>query len=170
VGTTTICQDDRKIALRYGDITLVDTRRPYIACYTEVWNRLFFKIPFQALDSRLHIGTELTARVLSPKHDLGRLTSGYVQMLPQTTEALTLTAKEQLAEQLLDLVALTLAAQTDNKAREIAGANAIALLRLPYQLIPTDGSLTARSGAHSGNHAASTDLAQSKQGRARLFL
>ena len=59
-----------------------------------------------------------------------RLTSEFIRMIPERLGDLTPTARSQIGEQVLDLVALALATERGEDRPALSSARAIALLRL----------------------------------------
>lgn len=110
-GTSTIRQDGREAVLQPGDFALIDTQRPYSAHPGEA-QELVLKIPHRALKARLPASSDLTARTVRHAAGIGGLVSGYLSMLPNHIDALRPAGKIQVGEQVLDQIALALAADT----------------------------------------------------------
>jgi AraC-like DNA-binding protein len=130
-GSATVMQDGREAALRPGDFALLDAQRPYTSHYSEKWRRLFIKIPHRALKARLAPTSQLTARAVRHGSGVGGILSDYVRLLPPRIDSLQTVERECIGEQLLDLIALALAAQRGiDETPSLSSARAAALLQL----------------------------------------
>ncbi|MGZ5890000.1 MAG: AraC-like ligand-binding domain-containing protein [Hyphomicrobium sp.] len=130
-GTSTIRQDGREAVLQPGDFALIDTQRPYSAHQGKAQDQeLVLKIPHRALKARLQASSDLTARTVRHAAGIGGLVSGYLSMLPNHIGALQPAAKIQVAEQVLDQIALALAADTGEDRPALSSGRAVALLHV----------------------------------------
>jgi len=130
-GSATLMQDGREAVLQPGDFALLDAQRPYTSRYSEKWRRLFIKIPHRALKARLAPTSQLTARAVRHGNGVGGILSDYVRLLPPRIGKLQTVDRERIGEQLLDLIALALAAQRgSDDAPSLSSARAVALLQL----------------------------------------
>jgi AraC family transcriptional regulator, positive regulator of tynA and feaB len=128
-GTSTIRQDGREAVLRPGDFALIDTQRPYSAHPGEA-QELVLKIPHRALKARLPASSDLTARTVRHAAGIGGLVSGYLSMLPSHIDALQSAGKIQVGEQVLDQIALALAADAGEERPALSSGRAVALLHV----------------------------------------
>jgi AraC-like DNA-binding protein len=128
-GSATLCQDGRETVLHPGDFALLDAQRPYVCRYPHR-KQITIKIPHRALKARLAASSELTAHAVRQSDSVGGLASAYISMLPSRIGALQQCAKEQIAEHVLDLIALSLAAVAGKDKPALSSGRALALLRL----------------------------------------
>ncbi len=128
-GSATICQDGRETVIYPGDFALLDAQRPYVCRYPHR-KQITIKIPHRSLKARLASSSELTAHAVRHDDSLGGLTSGYISMIPARIDALHPAAKAQIAEHVLDLIALALATATGRDKPALSSARALALLQL----------------------------------------
>jgi AraC family transcriptional regulator, positive regulator of tynA and feaB len=129
-GSATLIQDGREANVTPGDFVLLDAQRPFTSHYSHRWRRLFIKIPHRSLNARLAASSELTARPVRGSIGVGGLTSGFIRMIPDRVGVLQPAAKTQIAEQVLDLIALALASETGKDKPALSSGRAIALLQL----------------------------------------
>jgi AraC-like DNA-binding protein len=129
-GSATLSQDGREAVITPGDFTLLDAQRPFTWRYTAHWKQVIIKIPHRALKTRLATSSDLTAYAVRHNSGVGGLASGYISMLPKHIGALQPTAKPLVAEHVLDLAALALAADTGKDTPALSSARAVALLHL----------------------------------------
>jgi AraC-like DNA-binding protein len=128
-GATTIRQDGREAVMRPGDFALIDAQRPYSA-HPGKAQEIVLKIPHRALKARLPASSDLTARPVRHAAVISGLVSGYLSMLPNHIDALQPAAKIQVAEQVLDQIALALAADTGEDRPALSSGRAVALLHV----------------------------------------
>jgi AraC-like DNA-binding protein len=129
-GGATLSQDGREAVIEPGDFVLLDAQRPYSCRYTTNWRQIIIKIPHRSLNARLAASSELTACPVRSSTAVGGLTSGFIRMIPERVEVLQPVAKTQIAEHVLDLAALALAAETAKDKPALSSGRAIALLQL----------------------------------------
>ena len=80
-GVGHVVQDGRKVELRIGDYTLVDTTRPYILSFYSDFKQLCIKIPRLSLHSRMYNPDRITAVKPAPANGLAQLGLNYIQAL-----------------------------------------------------------------------------------------
>jgi AraC-like DNA-binding protein len=150
-GRATVSQDGNEVVAGTGDMMLIDTRRPYAARYAGSWKRLFFKVPVAAIDSRLKLGHAIEPRLVSSRQGLGRLTTDFILKISSRVRELQRHSKEQLSDQVVDLLALLLAQQSNTRVKALASADNIALLYLRAAIDSrlTDPALDAATAAGS---------------------
>ena len=129
-GSVTVFQDGREAELLPGDFALIDSQRPYTSYYSSNWRQLFIKIPHRALKARLTPSSQLTARTIQHSNGLGGLVSEYIRLLPTRIASLEPVEQARIAEQVLDLAALSLSAEGGVDKPALSSARAVALLRL----------------------------------------
>jgi AraC family transcriptional activator of tynA and feaB len=129
-GTATFSQDGRETTILPGDFALLDAQRPYSCNYPRDWKQIIFKIPHRALKARLAASSELTAHAVRHGDSVGGLASGYMLMIPERIDALQPAARSQIAEHVLDLIALSLATAAGKDKPAVSSGRALALLQL----------------------------------------
>jgi hypothetical protein len=110
-GTSIMSQDGREAAMRPGDFMVIDAQRTSTNLFPAAYGLLIVKIPHRAMKARLASSSQLTACTISGATGIGGLTSEFIRMIPERIDDLTPTARAQIGEQVLDLVALALAAE-----------------------------------------------------------
>ncbi len=133
-GSATLIQDGREATLEPGDFALLDAQRPFFTHYSAKWRRLFIKIPHRSLKARLAPSSQLTAHPVRHVSGIGGLTADFIRMIPDRIDQLRAREKAQIGEQLLDLVALALAAECGKDRPALSSARATALLRLRTEI------------------------------------
>jgi AraC-like DNA-binding protein len=123
-------QDGREAIIHPGDFTLLDAQRPFTCRYPSQWKQIILKIPHRSLKVRLTSSSELTARAVRNNDGVGGLASGYLAMIPDRVNALQPGVRNQIAEHLLDLAALALAAGTGKDRPPLSSGRALVLLHL----------------------------------------
>ncbi|MBC7831105.1 MAG: helix-turn-helix domain-containing protein, partial [Hyphomicrobium sp.] len=129
-GTSIMSQDGRDGAMEPGDFMLMDAQRSSTNFFPGPYALLIIKIPHRAMKARVASSSQLTACTMSGATGIGSLTSEFVRMIPKRLDHLTPTVRAQIGEQVLDLVALALAAERGEDRPALSSARAIALLRL----------------------------------------
>ncbi len=129
-GTSIMSQDGRDGAISPGDFMLFDAQRTCTNFFPGPYGLLIIKIPHRAMKARVASSSQLTASPMSGATGIGALTSEFIRMIPGRLDELTPTARAQVGEQVLDLVALTLAAERGEDRPALSSARAIALLQL----------------------------------------
>jgi AraC family transcriptional activator of tynA and feaB len=129
-GNGALSQDGRDAAVGPGDFALLDAQRPNIARFAEAYKQIVLKIPHRALKARMPPSSQLTARTVQHTDGLGGLVSEYIRLLPSRIAMLQPMERARIAEQVLDLVALSLAAEGGKDRPALSSVRAVALLRL----------------------------------------
>ena len=133
-GTSIMSQDGRDAAMRPGDFMLMDAQRTSTNLFPAPYGLLIIKVPHRAMKARLASSSQLTACTISGATGIGGLTSEFIRMIPKRIDDLTPTARAQIGEQVLDLVAIALAEQGARDRPALSSARATALLRLRMEI------------------------------------
>ncbi len=152
-GSSALEQDGREARLGPGDFALYDTRRPYRLKVNAGTAQLVLKIPRKALEARLGHTAGYTAKGIAAGKPLGGLASGFLRGLPSRAGALQPWCQAKLAEQALDLVALSCAhdLRPGNALLSAAGAAALLNLKAAIESSLFDPALTpSRAAAAAG--------------------
>jgi AraC-like DNA-binding protein len=129
-GTSIMTQDGRDGAMRPGEFIILDAQRTCTNFFPGPYSLLVVKIPHRAMKARVASSSQLTACTISGATGIGALTSEFIRMIPERLDALTSTARAQIGEQVLDLVALSLASYSTAEKPSLSSARAVALLQL----------------------------------------
>ncbi len=129
-GVLTLEQHGREVVLDSGDVTLLDPAVPYQGRFSEGSNLLVLKAPRRALEARVGRTRDMVARVIKPSQGEGSLTSSFLAMLPTHTGRMRPAAEGIVRENVLDLVAVSLAQQTEIMSPKISSAHSLALMSL----------------------------------------
>jgi AraC-like DNA-binding protein len=105
-GRSTMSQDGRDHSIGKGMLYLQDVGRPLDVEFRSQSTTIFVSIPRKALHAR--VGPGVTSGVVSPNHPIAGLTAEFILMLNERAGLLDDRLKPRLAEQALDLIALTL--------------------------------------------------------------
>jgi AraC family transcriptional regulator, positive regulator of tynA and feaB len=146
-GLLTLGQASREVKLGEGDIALLDPRLPYTARYLGDSHTLLASLPRRALEARIGATRDLTAaRIAEPE---GGLLSSVLAMLPFHSERLSTTVSAVFAENVLDLVAVSVARMAAGRRPKISSARSVALMniRVAIETRLTDPSLDAEAVA-----------------------
>ena len=96
-GRSTHRQGDRETVIKEGEFFLADLRRPSTG-YLETRG---------SIEARVGPTGKLVSRTIGSQNAVASLTFGFLSMLPERTDTLDANAAPKIAEQALDLVALT---------------------------------------------------------------
>jgi AraC-like DNA-binding protein len=129
-GSAILIQDGREARLGPGDFALYDTQRSYALDVHAGTRQLVLKIPRKALEARLGCTALHTARGISAVKPMGGLASGFLMSLPSRTGALDPDCERRVAEQALDLVALSCAQEARDAKALYSSAGTYTLLNL----------------------------------------
>jgi len=129
-GVLALEQDNREVVLESGDFTLLDPRVPYAGKFAEGSRLLVLKFPRRLLEARVGKTQLMTARCMKPSEAENSLTSAFLAMLPRHTGRLGQAAEEIAKDQVLDLVAVSLAKGMEGSGPRISSARSLALVRL----------------------------------------
>jgi AraC-like DNA-binding protein len=173
-GRLALEQHGREVLLGPGDITLLDPRAPYAGRFFIGSRLLVLKVPRALLEARLGETREITARAVVPSAAVSRLTSAFLATLPAHVTGLDPTAEAMVENQVLDLVALTLAT-TQVQTRRVSSARSLVAMRLRAVIERrlTDPSLNAgfvAAGAGVSVRYANAVLADEGTSIGRLIL
>ncbi|MBK3800709.1 helix-turn-helix domain-containing protein [Azospirillum brasilense] len=108
-GRLALEQDSREVVLQAGDITLLDPRLPYTGRFSKGSKLLVLKIARSMLEARVGKAREMVARPITLLEGENSLTSAYLAMLPMHAGRLSPATEEIVMNQVLDLVAVSLA-------------------------------------------------------------
>ena len=129
-GQLMIEQNGREVVLQAGDVTLLDPLLPYVGKFCSCSNLLVLKVPRRALEARVGKTWEMLVRVIKPTEAEGGLTSAFLAALPAYTDRMGAAAKEVVAEQVLDLIALSLTNVVGADRPKLSSAHAVALMKV----------------------------------------
>jgi AraC-like DNA-binding protein len=129
-GDGAMTQAGRDAAVGPGEFVLLDAQRPNTVRYTGAYEQIVLKIPHRALKARLPPSSQLTARTVQQTDGLASLVSEYIRLLPSRIAMLQPMEKAHIAEHVLDLIALSLAAEGGKDSPALSSPRAVALLRL----------------------------------------
>jgi AraC family transcriptional regulator, positive regulator of tynA and feaB len=130
VGQFALEQDGRDAVLEPGDIALVDPRRPYSVVFPKPAEFLVLKVPRRPLEARIGSTREITARRMQPSEPRNSLMSALVALLPAHAGRLDPKAQEIVANQVLDLVAISLERQAEGGGPQVSSARSLVRMNL----------------------------------------
>jgi AraC-like DNA-binding protein len=128
-GKISVLQDGREAIVEGPGLYLVDPVRPFDLILRERCTHVIAKIPRALLEARIGLTGDLTGRSFAVSDGIGALALGMMKLLPAHAETLDDTSGLKVAEQLMDLAALTLNANRENLAT-LSSPRTVALLRL----------------------------------------
>ena len=128
-GSLLLEQESRQVALRPGDVTLIDPALPYVGNFSGNSKLLVLKVPRCGLESRMGNTREMVTRRIGTRRGVDNFTSSHLERLPEDTDGISQTAEQMIATQTLDLISLSFAQFTQERPR-ISSARTLALLRL----------------------------------------
>lgn len=128
-GTLLLEQDYFKAALESGDMAMLDPRLPYSARFSAGSSLLVVKVPRRRLEARVGRTEGMIARRMRPEGGENGLLSDFLALLPSHAERLDLTAA-MVAEQALDLLAVSLAKASGSEEPRVSSARLLVLIRL----------------------------------------
>ena len=129
-GSVVLEQDCREVILCSGDIALIDPRLPYGAKFSAGSRLLLLKFPRRLLEARIGGTQEMTACSIKPSAAEVGLTSAFLGALPAYAGELDPTAADVVQEQVIALIALSLAKALGPSPSRISAAKSIALLKV----------------------------------------
>ncbi len=130
VGQHLIEQAGHEVLLETGDMILVDPRQPASAKYPRGSTPLLLKVPRRALEARLGKTQQVVGVPIKPSRPEHALTSGFLEMLPTHTDILDPTTADVVRDQVLDLIAVSLAKAMDGRTPRVSSARALVLLNV----------------------------------------
>jgi AraC family transcriptional regulator, positive regulator of tynA and feaB len=142
-------QASREVKLGAGDVALLDPRLPYTARYLGDSHTLLASLPRRALEARIGATRDLTAVGIAVSGPEGGLLSSVLAMLPFYSEGLSATVSAVFGENVLDLIAVSVARLTAGRGPRISSARSVALMniRVAIETRITDPSLNAEAVA-----------------------
>jgi AraC-like DNA-binding protein len=123
-------QNGRSLALESGDFTLVDPLIPYAGRFCINSKLLVLKVPRRSLEARVGKTPGLVARALKPSAPEAGLTSSFLAMLPDYAGRTRADAAAIIADQVLDLMAVSLMALMGAQAPRVSSAHALVAMKL----------------------------------------
>ena len=146
--STIIAQAGRELALQANDFCLLDPRIPHTGTFNGNSEMLACKVPRSMLEARFGHTHRVALRSLGRESAVGRLTSSYLAMLPTHVDQLE-SGHALIREQVLDLIALSLGAATQEPAVTLSSSRELHLLRLrsAVEARLKDASLTPSAAA-----------------------
>jgi AraC family transcriptional regulator, positive regulator of tynA and feaB len=129
-GELAIEQIGREVFLESGDITLLDPLVPYTGRFFSGSKLLVLKIPRRLLEARTGKTRQMIARRIRPTAAESSLASSFLAMLPAHAGKLGGAAGEIIAEQALDLVAVSFAKTLEGERPRVSSARSLTLLNL----------------------------------------
>ncbi|HLH95622.1 MAG TPA: helix-turn-helix domain-containing protein [Xanthobacteraceae bacterium] len=172
-GTLALEQDSRQVLLQPGDLTLLDPQLPYVGNFFAGSKLLVVRIPRRRLEARLGKIRPLTARSIKPAAAETRLTSAFLPMLAGYAGALTKAADAIIANQVLDLIALSFTTSMGRGKRRASDAISVGLgkVRAAIESQLTNPSLDpAAVAAHAAVSVRYANLVLATQGTSVMRL
>jgi AraC-like DNA-binding protein len=123
-------QEGREAILEPGHITLLDPRLPYSGKFGAGSRMLVLKLRRRLLEARIGKTRELTVRLFKRSGAANQLTSAFLAMLPVYSEGLDLPTEEIVADQVLDLVAVSLANTMQGEKARVSSARSLIIMKL----------------------------------------
>jgi len=128
-GRIALQQDSRQVMLMPGDITLIDSRRPYVGQFLEGSRLLVLKVARRLLEARVGDVRDLTTWIMRPSGGAIGLTSQLISTLPDYAEQLDPPVEEILQGKVLDLIALAIG-EIMSKRPRLSSARSLVLLKV----------------------------------------
>jgi AraC-like DNA-binding protein len=128
-GNACITQDGREALLQRGDLTLVDTAAANSFVHSADSKSLVLELARKNCEARLGAVRQWTARPVNGAAGAGALVSNFVRLLPEQQAFLPEAAQDQVALQVIDLLALSLADGAGRDAHH-SSARLASILRL----------------------------------------
>jgi AraC-like DNA-binding protein len=128
-GSTRVSQNGRDALLHSGDLTLIDNTAPSGVLSSVGSKKLVVELDRRNCEARLGRIAQWTTRRIDGASGAGALVSNFIQLLPAQLSLLSEAAQNQIAHQLIDLVAMALTEGDGNGSTRSSG-RLISLLRL----------------------------------------
>jgi AraC family transcriptional activator of tynA and feaB len=128
-GRASVSQDGNDAVFDGRGIYMLDPMRPFETALLDHCDNICVKIEREMLEARIGNTAGLTARPIKSTVGVAALTMGFLELLPAQAESLDDVAGLNVANQLVDLLALTFTASY-GKDTALSSPRAIALLRL----------------------------------------
>jgi AraC-like DNA-binding protein len=126
-GRVCLEQYGREVLLMPGEMTLIDSRRPYSGKFFDGSRLLVLKVPRHLLENRIGQTGLLTARALKPVDAEIHLTSQLISMLPDYAGQLGSPADEIFKDKILDLIALCIGKAAAKRPRLSSARSFVAI-------------------------------------------
>lgn len=107
-GTGSLLQDGRHAVTRPGEMTLLNTSRPYTRVYDNDFRSLVMRLPSDSLNLPPRLLDEFTAVTFSGASGMSAAVSQYLSALADNLESLSTFAGSRLAQHAIDLVSTML--------------------------------------------------------------
>jgi AraC-like DNA-binding protein len=133
-GRLLVEQQGRDAVLEAGDFTLIDPRAPYAGEYFADSKLLVLQVPRRLLEARAGSVSEMTARAIRSVTAENSLTSEFMAMLPARIGGLDATAKTVVENQVLDLMAISLAKVIQGRKPRISSSRSLVLMKLRAEI------------------------------------
>jgi AraC-like DNA-binding protein len=129
-GIAQVEQDGRYTELRPGDITFLETIRPFRNRCPQRFQQKIFAVPRSLLGQPEEALGRVTARAIRPVGGLAALLSPFMSRLADTSESYSGPVAERLAESAVGLLAAAAAQQLGVEPAGLPGADRVLLLRV----------------------------------------
>lgn len=129
-GALALEQEGRFAVLAAGDVALLDPRLPYFGTFAEHSKLLVLKVPRCLVEARLGRTRDMMARSIRPLNAESRLTAAFLDMLPAHVEQLGAPADEIVRDQVLDLIAMSVAKAMDGRVARVSSTRSLALMNV----------------------------------------
>jgi AraC family transcriptional activator of tynA and feaB len=129
-GRLAVEQGSRETVLESGDLTLLDPRLPYRGRFASGSQMLVVKVARRLIEARLGQTRDMTACVLKPDEGDRGLVSRLLARLPDYAGKISRPAEEIVANQVLDLFAISLAQATERRRPRLSCARSLVVLRV----------------------------------------
>jgi len=121
-------QEGHEAAFEAGDMTLIDPRRPWRGNYSNGPKQMLLKVPRRQLEARVGGVRALSLYPIKPSQPESALTAAYLTSLLSHADALDAASGDIVKNQVLDLIALSIAKITGRESPRISSARSIVLL------------------------------------------
>lgn len=129
-GEVAVSQDGRDSIVKDRGFYLIDPIRPFDLVLRKRSTHVIIKVPRGMIDARVGNTSDLTGKVMGSSEGVGSITMGLIELLSDRAETLDDLAGLKVAEQLMDLTALTLVTCRRDNGVALSSPRAVALLRL----------------------------------------
>lgn len=122
-GRCSIEQDDRKVTIKEGNWTVVDTSRTYQLNFDDRFKQVVLSIPHTVLPSFTCQSDRFTGRELSSLLTLGAVVPDYLSLLEKHMHTVPMDSRQQISESVLNLLSGSLQELFGNKTAKFSFAN-----------------------------------------------
>lgn len=129
-GEVHVSQDGRENVINQRMLYLLDPLRPFDVTLKGQNRNLTVKVPRANLEARVGLTADMTAIPIAPSSAIATLAMGFIELLPQQAMALDTISGLKVAEQSLDLLALTIAAHKGVEGTTMSSPRAVARMRV----------------------------------------